>query len=488
MNIKNKKIIGSIYIFSFLKRVLICFLCIILCFNVVCKPKKTYAATLGVAVTWGLVEYLGALVASAGIALTVDAFCRGLGLYGGEEEVTEEEALQWCKNNITIDGDNNVVFTDDAKAFINDYLLGTYKDSVTMTYRYPVQVQSISADTFPNKNIYQFLLDLCLAYPDCYVFTPNAENMKMNYTGQPFQLLDGSYTEGWNTSLFQNLCMFCVIPKPFAGTTQYADLYSASTLFYNDNWEVSFSPKCFWVAPDGRCFYKTSGTYNNAVVLAKQFEPGEFPNLDDVSDHNYWSWYGTSYAMYLDSKHGASWSARTVYSASPDALNVYKSEADMKKDIGSQVIGNYIPDYYTGTPNYNITTSEVNNIVNNYYPSDPDDDSGGGSGSGSDDSGGSSSGGSGIIDGLGKLFGSIGNIIDKLFGFVLGLLSKVVDFFGSILEMFTETLTKLIDIIPSGFNEFLAAMFPYIPEEWITIAEFILLVSAIGCVVALFKR
>ena len=54
--------------------------------------------------------------------------------------------------------------------------------------------------------------------------------------------------------------------------------------------------------------------------------------------------------------------------------------------------------------------------------------------------------------------------------------------------MFTDTLTKLIDIVPAGFNQFLAAMFPYIPEEWITIAEFILLVSAIGCVVALFKK
>ncbi len=479
MNIKNKKMIGNIYFFSFFKRAFICFLCIILCFNVVCKPKKTYAATLGVAVTWGLVDYLAALVASAGIALTVDGFCRGLGLYGGDEEVTEEEALQWCKNNISIDGDNNVVFTDDAKAFINDYLLGTYNDSVTMTYRYPTPVQCISAENFPNNTIYQALIKTCMAYPNSYVLTSNSYH-GFQQSGV-YMALDGSVS-----SCRFDTYWWYVIPEPFAGVSQYLDLATASTTFYNDNWEDYFIPRKFVFTPDGRAFYQVNEELAGYAGYLAEFDIDNFPLLDDVDKGMDWAQFGTSYTTFLDNSYSASLSARTVYSASPNALNVYKSVADMKKDIGSQVIGNYIPDYYTGTPNYNITTSEVNNIVNNYYPSDPDDDPGGGSGS--DDSGGSGSGGSGIIDGLGKLFGAIGNIIDKLFGFVLGLLSKVVDFFGSILEMFTDTLTKLIDIIPTGFNEFLAAMFPYIPEEWITIAEFILLVSAIGCVVALFKR
>lgn len=480
MNIKNKKIIGSIFIFSFLKRVLICFFCIILCFNVVCKPKKTYAATLGVVATWGLVEYLGALVASAGIALTVDAFCRGLGLYGGEEEVTEEEALQWCKNNITIDGDNNVVFTDDAKAFINDYLLGTYNDNVTMSYRYPILRNHVLGDSFPTNQIFQNFLDLLEGLPSCYFYF---DSTSISSYDQNSLILPSGEKYSCNNRI--RALDLRVITDCTSGICSSLDLSSTSTTFYNDNWTSCVSYYVYLITPfEGTVdtsqykyfYYSNSGKY----VLCESFEDIDFSDCR--------SSLSASRATMISQNYNGTISTSFLFSAGTQALNCYKSVDDMKKDLGSQVVGNYIPDYYTGTPNYNITTSEVNNIVNNYYPSDPDDDSGGGSGSGSDDSGGSSSGGSGFIDGLGKLFGSIGNIIDKLFGFVLGLLSKVVDFFGSILEMFTETLTKLIDIIPSGFNDFLAAMFPYIPEEWITIAEFILLVSAIGCVVALFKR
>lgn len=472
--------IGKSIFSSFLKRFLIVSLAIIISFNTVCKPKETKAFAL----TLGTIATVVACV--SGVVWTADMI---IGWFSDNKQMDEPEIIDYFTENMSVDGDGNYIFSDDAQLTINQ-MLSDYNDSVTMTYRYPVQVQSISAENFPNNTVYQALVNLCLAYPDCYVFTTN--EYKGNHRGEPYIDLEGNAKELPYDSTSDNFYLFNVIPAPFAGVTQYMDLYSASTTYYNDNWEKSFTPKNFWFTTDGRVFtycnesLKVGST--NYSAYFKQIEPGTYPDLTELGSMYYWSWYGTSYAMYLDNKHGASLSARTVYSANVGALNVYKSEADMKKDIGSQVIGNYIPDCYTGTPNYNITTSEVNNIVNNYYPSDPDDDSGGGSGSGSDDSGGSSSGGSGIIDGLGKLFGSIGNIIDKLFGFVLGLLSKVVDFFGSILEMFTETLTKLIDIIPSGFNEFLAAMFPYIPEEWITIAEFILLVSAIGCVVALFKR
>lgn len=480
MNIKNKKMIGNIYFFSFFKRAFICFLCIILCFNVVCKPKKTYAATLGVAVTWGLVDYLAALVASAGIALTVDGFCRGLGLYGGDEEVTEEEALQWCKNNISIDGDNNVVFTDDAKAFINDYLLSDYNDSVTMVYRHPVFKQHMLYENFPTKIVADNFYDLLEGLPDAYVSF--LSTTIASYDQENFILSSGETFSCNNRIRAIDLGL---IIDGTSGVSTNLDLEASSTTLYNDNWEVCKSYYVYLITPfDGTVdtsvykyfYYSNSGKY----VLCESFDDIVF------SDCRYTT--APARSTLLSSSYSCQMSTGFFFNGGSQALNVYKSVDDMKKDLGSQIIGNYIPDYYTGTPDYNITTSEVNNIVNNYYPSDPDDDSGGGSGSGSDDSGGSSSGGSGIIDGLGKLFGAIGNIIDKLFGFVLGLLSKVVDFFGSILEMFTDTLTKLIDIVPAGFNQFLAAMFPYIPEEWITIAEFILLVSAIGCVVALFKK
>lgn len=382
---------------------------------------------------------------------------------------------------------NGLSFDDDTQTWeLSDYLVEfcnsivvDYNDRVTMVYRYPLNKANIDASKFPNKVVFDAFVDLLDAFPDCYFYFNSSDCQNPNF------IIDGVRNNFGAAYRVQ-------VVKPFSGVNAYPDLVTTPVTFYGENWEVS-PMSLFWIVSSDE--FKTADNIS-------YFELTNFDNYNNMNYGNYYSnlndlksagfSFSSGSCASLSMCNKFSWSRTftdyyTPYSASNVPINVYKTVADMKKDIGSQVIGSYT-DTYTGTPVQTITQSEINNIINNYYPSDPDDDSGGGSGSGSDDSGGSSSGGSGIIDGLGKLFGSIGNIIDKLFGFVLGLLSKVVDFFGSILEMFTETLTKLIDIIPSGFNEFLAAMFPYIPEEWITIAEFILLVSAIGCVVALFKR
>lgn len=479
----NKKMIGNICFLSFLKRFFILFLCIILCFNVVCKPKKTYGATLGVAVTWGLSEYLAALLASAGIALTVDSFCRGLGLYGGDDEVTEDEALQWCKNNISIDGDNNVVFTDDAKAFVNDYLLGTYKDSVTMIYRYPIQPQNVGAETFPNKTVYDIFQKILLNYHDCYCFVignNSSQVSNISCRGWPVTDLNGSEFKLAYDSSNDGAIRINIIPAPFAGVSQYMDLYSAATTFYTDDWTSTFYPKSFWILPDGRVY-----TFSNKQILGYgssylQVDSDNLPELDTLDTQYYWSWYGTSYATFLDDKHGSSFSAGACYSASPNALNVYKSEADMKKDIGSQVIGNFIPDYYTGTPNYNITTSEVNNIVNNYYPSEPDDNPGGGSGS--DDDGGGSSGGvfDDIISGIAS---GVGSIIKGIFSIIKELVDAIADAIGSIVG----SITDLMSLLNGNFTEFLSAVFPFMPSEFVTILVGSLTLCMLGIIIKIFK-
>lgn len=388
---------------------------------------------------------------------------------------------------------NGLSFDDDTQTWeLSDYLVEfcnsivvDYNDRVTMVYRYPLNKANIDASGFPNKIFLDAFISVMQAFPDCYFY------IESDYRGN-YDACD-RVSGTTSATVWPNHYIINIVKSPFAGVNAYPDLVTTPVTLYDENWEVCKVAKIALCSSDNYAtadnityfsidniyYYNAYRRYDGTLYSSfDDFVNSELSyvfNATDVSMCNQFSWKRTLSDF------------KTPYSVSNDPINVYKTVADMKKDIGSQLIGSYT-DTYTGTPVQTITQSEINNIVNNYYPSDPDDDPGGGSSSGSDDSGGSSSGGSGIIDGLGKLFGAIGNIIDKLFGFVLGLLSKVVDFFGSILEMFTDTLMKLIDIIPTGFNEFLAAMFPYIPEEWITIAEFILLVSAIGCVVALFKR
>lgn len=345
--------------------------------------------------------------------------------------------------------------SDDLVDFCNTLIID-YNDRVTMTYRYPANPDYVDASCFSSKAVYEEFVRVLNDNPDKFFY----------YSGST----EGGY-----------YLWFYVFEGLESAVYAQPDLPVANCSLYDADWNNSFQAYevCLLNGgsrEDGYWQYRPNG-YSISDVY--QFENIPFSDITFKRTVSQGSLFSAPNLAFDFNYH-------FVISAYSGAFNCYKSVDDMKKDIGSQFIGRYT-DSYTGTPSQTITQSEVNNVVNNYYGGYPDD-SGGGSGSGSDNSGGSSSGGSGIIDGLGKLFGAIGNIIDKLFGFVLGLLSKVVDFFGSILEMFTDTLTKLIDVIPSGFNEFLAAMFPYIPEEWITIAEFILLVSAIGCVVALFKR
>ncbi len=404
-----------------------------------------------------------------------------LDLYASNPKAGVDNFYEYLATGLSFDDDTQTwELSDDLVEFCNSVVVD-YNDRVTMVYRHPVFKQHMLYENFPTKIVADNFYDLLEGLPDAYVSF--LSTTIASYDQNNFILSSGETFSCNNRIRAIDLGL---IIDGTSGVATNLDLEASSTTLYNDNWEVCKSYYVYLITPfDGTVdtsvykyfYYSNSGKY----VLCESFDDIVF------SDCRYTT--APSRSTLLSSSYSCQMSTGFFFNGGSQALNVYKSVDDMKKDIGSQVIGSYT-DTYTGTPVQTITQSEINNIINNYYPSDPGDDPGGGSGSGSgsDDSGGSSSGGFGIIDGLGKLFGAIGNIIDKLFGFVLGLLSKVVDFFGSILEMFTDTLTKLIDIVPTGFNEFLAAMFPYIPEEWITIAEFILLVSAIGCVVALFKR
>lgn len=293
---------------------------------------------------------------------------------------------EYLANGLSFDDSTETwELSDDLVSFLNDFITN-YNEQVTMVYRYPVQLQNISVETFVNKTVYDAFIAVCQQYPSSYIIT-SSEPVR-SWRGTMFTALDGSKSDGvWDAS-WDNFTEIFVIPQPLAGVSQYFDLSAASTSFYDDNWEQHLKCITYVFAPDGRWYTRKNGDfyydasiganwhYSNSIV---EIEPFTFPSYDELTDcgapNN-----SFSYTTFLSSTYGTSLSARTCYTASPNALNVYKSEADMKKDIGSQFIGSYT-NTYTGTTVNNITQTEINNIVNNYYPSDPDpvpDDPGGG--------------------------------------------------------------------------------------------------------------
>lgn len=436
--------IGKFKLLSFLKRILIVTLVIILSFNIVCKPKETKAFAL----TLGTVATIVACV--SGIVWTADMVRNW---FIDNKNMNEDEVVDYFNKNVSVDGDGNYTFTDDAQLTINQ-MLEDHDKAVTMVYRYPFRPDYLEADWFPNKTMYTYFVDMVKKHPEYYfdVFV-EADNQTLSF----FVYRSDDCLSAVNAN-------FDLIIAPCA-------LYNSDWLQNVEGYFMTLNTSCKL-----RVFENLSSGLSSPSVEFTSFDEAvekgtkmsfTFPQSNCMrTDNIKWSlpkWNRLN-SDYLVSSHEG-------------AINCYKSLADMKKDLGSQVVGKYTSDY-TGQPNYNITTSEVNNIVNNYY-----NDSGGGSGSGGGSSGSDDSGGgSSILDGLGKVFGAIGKVIDKIIGFLLDIIAKIVEGFTKILDLFAGTFTKLVDLVPSGFNDFLSAMFPYIPEDWITLVTASITIFALGSI------
>lgn len=444
---------------SFPKRFLVCLLCIILAFNTVCKPKDVDAAALGTATTWGIVEFLAAIVASAGISVTAYEFFDGLGFFEGKDEpVTEDEALQWCKNNISVDGNNNVVFTDDAKQFISSYILGTYNDNIQMTYRYFFNPDNVDFSIIDNKDVHDELIRVMKEYPQLHF------------------VCWGRTTEAGHGVAF------------WIGINN--DLEYAVSL--NNNLGILTRNKVFtsnWVNPVPNA---------KICLLDTGREDGLYWGYMPISNPNagiYNVSFDDLYKLYEEDKIASStYSADTlseltlsasktdkvifgcnqcVISADSSAINCYKSVADMKKDTGNYKVGTYTPEY-TGSPNYDITVSEVNNVVNNYYN---------GGSSGSDDSSGGGSGGGIFDDIISGIANGVGSIIKGVFSIIKDLVDAIADAIVSI----TKSITDLMGLLKGDFTSFLSAVFPFMPQEFITIMVASLALCLLGVIIKIFR-
>lgn len=447
---------------SFLKRFLIVSLSIILCLNTVCKPREVKAAAI-VPVVTTIVKVCGVIAAVTGAAIGVHEVASW---FFDNKDMNEDEVVDYFNKNVSVDGDGNYTFTDDAKLVINQ-MLTDYNDSVTMVYRYPLNKANIDPSEFANKVWYDTFCDLLDAFPDYYFYFNNTTWMQ----GPGSNINDGSKS-------YSYYCLF-VVKDPFAGVNSYPDLMTTPVYLYNQDWSDAKNVSVILVMSTDNFTTRDNIYYLDRSSFNGNHNGSIYSSLDDFKNAGIVFEDASSSALSMCNQF--SWkrgvSSFTAYSAKTTPINVYKTVADMKKDIGSQVVGTYTPDY-TGTPNYNITTTEVNNIVNNYYNDSGGGSGSGGGGSGSDDSG----GGSSILDGLGKVFGAIGKVIDKIIGFLLDIIAKVVEGFTKILDLFAGTFTKLVDLVPSGFNDFLSAMFPYIPEDWITLVTASITIFALGSI------
>lgn len=148
------------------------------------------------------------------------------------------------------------------------------------------------------------------------------------------------------------------------------------------------------------------------------------------------------------------------------------SESDLSNGSVYGDVYNYIINNYDNPDG--LTENELRDILDDYF-----NNSGGGSGSSGNGSG-SGSSGNGLMDFLGGL-GSIGDAI-------LSILGKLLEYIGKALDLISGTVTKVIDIIPKNITALLGALFPFLPEEWLTAIELGLVLAVIVGIVGLFKK
>lgn len=438
---------------SFLKRFLIVSLSIILCLNMICKPREVKAAAI-VPVVTTIVKVCGVIAAVTGAAIGVHEVASW---FFDNKNMNEDEVVDYFNKNVSVDGDGNYTFTDDAQLTINQ-MLEDYDKAVTMMYRYPLRPDYLEADWFPNKTMYTYFVDMVKKHPEYYfdVFV-EADNQTLSF----FVYRSDDCLSAVNAN-------FNLIIAPCA-------LYNSDWLQNVEGYFMTLNTSCtlrvFENISSGLSSPSTEFTSFDEAIAKGTKMSFTFPQSNCMrTDNIKWSlpkWNRLN-SDYLVSSHEG-------------AINCYKSVADMKKDLGSQVVGKYTSDY-TGTPNYNITTTEVNNIVNNYYG----DGSGGGSGSGgsgSDDSGSSS----GIFGGLAKIVGAIVNGIASIIDAIVAPIERIISSIVGLFKDFIDAIMSFADLYDSNIPLFFKDVFSFLPDKLVTVLTTSLILVIIVAVIKFLR-
>ena len=425
---------------SFLRRVFIIFLVIIIAFTSSFKPQETKAE----AVTFlTIAAVAGFILTCTGIVINADEIKERL---FGSDDVSDDEVLDYFNRNVSVDGDGNYIISDDAQLTINQ-MMEDYDKAVTMMYRYPVRPEQLDATWFSSKAGYDALVSAITNHPELYFYIAGTTNS-------------------------HNIIDFYVFSSDaLSSVNANFDLIYANCALYNSEWGQDFDIyHCRMV--DGNTTFQCVGANPSNIKT--------FDTFDELlaCDWNYSTSVASATLMRADNLEWVITQAKWLVSSKPGAINCYKSADDMKKDLDSQVIGKYTPDY-TGAPNYNIDQSTVNNNINNYYG----DDSGGGSGSGSDDSGSSS----GIFGGLAKIVGALVNGIASIIDAIVAPIERIISSIVGLFKDFIDAIMSFADLYDSNIPLFFKDVFSFLPDKLVTVLTTSLILVIIVAVIKFLR-
>lgn len=385
-------------------------------------------------------------------------------VYGTEGCASLEEYLV---KEVSYDEDTDCFVPSENLTVVVNNLLQEENDTVTMVYRYPLNKANIDPSEFASKVWYDTFCNLLDAFPDYYFYFNNTTWMQ----GPGSNINDGSKS-------YSYYCLFAV-KDPFAGVNSYPDLMTTPVYLYNQDWSDAKNVSVILVMSTDNF-----STRDNIYYLDRSSFNGNhngliYSSLDDFKNAGIVFEDASSSALSMCNQF--SWkrgvSSFTAYSAKTTPINVYKTVADMKKDIGSQVIGGYTPDY-TGKCAPSVSVEVINNIGN--------DDSGGGSGSGgsgSDDSGSSS----GIFGGLAKIVGAIVNGIASIIDAIVAPIERIISSIVGLFKDFIDAIMSFADLYDSNIPLFFKDVFSFLPDKLVTVLTTSLILVIIVAVIKFLR-
>lgn len=433
---------------SFRKRFFVALLAIIIAFNTICKPKEVdaFAITTLLAIIGTVCTVTMTTIAAK------DAYDRWK-----ESSGETDDFETYFNKQITVDGNGNYVISDAGMVTINA-MKKDIEEGDTYTYGYLPGSKNLNSESFNNKGGY----DLCYQF-----IQSNPDYMFVIVTGQ---YIDGGPRGG----------TIYATPAPYAAVGMPNATVGTKCTYYDDNWSFLFKTKRIIFYDTGQWFYTDSSGSRVNFDGAEDVIGFDLSVVPTSSGNEFPSSNGTTFAARrplasIKGGVGYDW----IYCDHPGGFPVFNSVAAMKKGLEDCMKMEYMPGYTGGSITKNtVTQQEIEDYSTtyNYYYGDSSGGSGSGSGSGS---GGGSSGNwvESIINGIGSFFDGL-----------LTIVGKVIELLGKLVDLITKSFADLMDIVPTNFVNFLAALFPMVPEEWITAATLFITLALLGVLIRLFTK
>lgn len=355
---------------------------------------------------------------------------------------------EYFADHINYDEDTQTFIPDDTFVADINVCLQQYDDTVTMAYRYAVSPDNLDYSVFEHKSAYEELYKFIKNHPEYYFICYVKASERWGSTCIWLQCFDFDSAVSADYNLVATSCSLY--------DSEWNSPVKSYQIGIND---IESDTGQFWAyAPaDSPSATQTGKT---ASEIDDLLNSGGIGTTKTVS----------SGVLVNSRTFKTTLISNCVFSFKNEAINCYKSVVDMKKDIGSQVIGGYTPDY-TGKCAPSVSLDIINNVG-----------TGGGS-SGSDDSSGGSSGGGIFDDIISGIANGVGSIIKGVFSIIKDLVDAIADAIVSI----TKSITDLMGLLKGDFTSFLSAVFPFMPQEFIKIMVASLALCLLGVIIKIFR-